>query len=356
MTFDPLLLIGVATFTALIFWFVLGRKKETPEQPAQTQDSASEVTDTPAISEVAEPVSFFSALARSRSQLSSSLKSLFSGGFDEEVREDLEAILLSSDVGVETTDWVLESLEERSKQEGISDPEGLVKLLKEILASTLTASEVTVDESVNSPHVILMIGVNGVGKTTTIGKLAYRFQADERSVLLAAGDTFRAAAVEQLKTWGERNGVPVIAQDTGADSASVLYDACESAKARGTDIVLADTAGRLQNNANLMNELEKIGRVLGKLDIGAPHEVLLVLDAGTGQNAISQAREFSKAIRPTGLVVTKLDGTAKGGIVFALAREFGLPIRYVGLGEKAKDLRAFDAVSFVDAMFLEAPE
>ena len=356
MTFDPLLLIGVATFTALIFWFVLGRKKETPEQPAQTQDSASEVTDTPAISEVAEPVSFFSALARSRSQLSSSLKSLFSGGFDEEVREDLEAILLSSDVGVETTDWVLESLEERSKQEGISDPEGLVKLLKEILASTLTASEVTVDESVNSPHVILMIGVNGVGKTTTIGKLAYRFQADERSVLLAAGDTFRAAAVEQLKTWGERNGVPVIAQDTGADSASVLYDACESAKARGTDIVLADTAGRLQNNANLMNELEKIGRVLGKLDIGAPHEVLLVLDAGTGQNAISQVREFSKAIRPTGLVVTKLDGTAKGGIVFALAREFGLPIRYVGLGEKAKDLRAFDAVSFVDAMFLEAPE
>ena len=356
MTFDPLLLIGVAAFTALIVWFVLERKKQTPEQPAQTQDSAPEVTDTPAISEVAEPVSFFSALTRSRSQLSSSLKSLFSGGFDKEIREDLEVILLSSDVGVETTDWVLESLEERSKQAGISDPEGLVKLLKEILASTLTASELTVDESVNSPHVILMIGVNGVGKTTTIGKLAHRYQADERSILLAAGDTFRAAAVEQLKTWGECNGIPVIAQDTGADSASVLYDACESAKARGTDIVLADTAGRLQNKANLMNELEKIGRVLGKLDIGAPHEVLLVLDAGTGQNAISQAREFSKAIRPTGLVLTKLDGTAKGGIVFALAREFGLPIRYVGLGEKAEDLRAFDAVSFVDAIFSEAPE
>ena len=220
----------------------------------------------------------------------------------------------------------------------------------------MTASEVTVDESVNSPHVILMIGVNGVGKTTTIGKLAHRYLADERSVSLAAGDTFRAAAVEQLKTWGERNGVPVIAQDTGADSASVLYDACESAKARGTDIVLADTAGRLQNKANLMNELEKIGRVLGKLDIGAPHEVLLVLDAGTGQNAISQVREFSKAIRPTGLVLTKLDGTAKGGIVFALAREFGLPIRHVGLGEKTEDLHAFDATSFVDAMFSEAPE
>ena len=356
MTFDPFLLIGVATFIALILSFVLRRKQETPEQSAQTQRSAPQATNTPVNGEVAEPASFFSALARSRSQLSSSLKSLLSGGFDEEIREDLEAILLSSDVGVETTDWVLESLEKRSKQEDISNPEGLVKLLKEILASTLTASERTVDESVNSPHVILMIGVNGVGKTTTIGKLAHRYQADDRSVLLAAGDTFRAAAVEQLKTWGERNGVPVIAQDTGADSASVLYDACESAKARGTDIVLADTAGRLQNKANLMNELEKIGRVLGKLNTGAPHEVLLVLDAGTGQNAISQAREFSKAIRPTGLVLTKLDGTAKGGIVFALAREFGLPIRHVGLGEKTEDLRAFDATSFVDAMFSGAPE
>ncbi len=356
MAFDPFLLIGVVTFIALIVWFVLWRKKVTPEQPVQTQHVALEATNTPVVDEVAESVSFFSALARSRSQISSSLRSLFSGGFDEEIREDLEAILLSSDVGVETTNWVLESLEERSKLEDVSDPEGLVKLLKEILASTLTTSEVTVDERVNSPHVILMIGVNGVGKTTTIGKLAYRYQADERSVLLAAGDTFRAAAVEQLKTWGERNGVPVIAQDNGADSASVLYDACESAKARGTDIVLADTAGRLQNKANLMNELEKIGRVLHKLDIGAPHEVLLVLDAGTGQNAISQAREFSKAIRPTGLVLTKLDGTAKGGIVFALAREFGLPIRYVGLGEKAEDLRTFDATSFVDAMFSEASE
>ncbi|NCV51039.1 MAG: signal recognition particle-docking protein FtsY [Gammaproteobacteria bacterium] len=357
MTFDPLLLVGVAVFVALVAWFVFGRKKAASEEPKQTQDNAPESTNhAPATVEVAEPVSFFKALSRSRSQLSSSLKNLFSGGFDEEIREDLEAILLSSDVGVDTTDWVLETLEERSKQEGVSDPEGLLKLLKDILASTLNASEVTVDEGSNTPHVILMIGVNGVGKTTTIGKLAHRYQADGRSVLLAAGDTFRAAAVEQLKTWGERNGVPVIAQDTGADSASVLFDACESAKARGTDIVLADTAGRLQNKANLMNELEKIGRVLGKLDIGAPHEVLLVLDAGTGQNAISQAREFSKAIQPTGLVLTKLDGTAKGGIVFALSREFGLPIRYVGLGEKAEDLRAFDATAFVDAMFAETSE
>lgn len=356
MIFDPLLLIGVAVFAAFVAWFVFGRKKSTPESSDQPQDTAREPTDLPVVDEVVEPVSFFKALSRSRSQLSTSLKGLFSGGFDEEIREDLEAILLSSDVGVETTDWVLETLEERSKHEGISDSEGLLNLLKEILASTLSSSEIVVDEESNKPHVILMIGVNGVGKTTTIGKLAHRYQADGRSVLLAAGDTFRAAAVEQLKTWGERNGVPVIAQDTGADSASVLFDACESAKARGTDIVLADTAGRLQNKANLMNELEKIGRVLGKLEIGAPHEVLLVLDAGTGQNAISQAREFAKAIQPTGLVLTKLDGTAKGGIVFALAREFGLPIRYVGLGEKAEDLRAFDANAFVDAIFAEASE
>jgi len=356
MIFDPLMLIGIAVFVAFIVWFMFGRKKAAPEAPDQAQDSVRESITAPLADEVAEPVSFFKALSRSRSQLSNSLKGLFSGGFDEEIREDLEAVLLSADVGVETTDWVLETLEERSKQEGISDPDGLLKLLKDILASTLSAAEVVVDESLNTPHVILMIGVNGVGKTTTIGKLAHRYQADGRSVLLAAGDTFRAAAVEQLKTWGERNGVPVIAQDTGADSASVLYDACESAKARGTDIVLADTAGRLQNKANLMNELEKIGRVLGKLDIGAPHEVLLVLDAGTGQNAISQAREFSKAIQATGLVLTKLDGTAKGGIVFALSREFGLPIRYVGLGEKAEDLRAFDATAFVDAMFAEASE
>ncbi|MAW57931.1 MAG: signal recognition particle-docking protein FtsY [Oceanospirillales bacterium TMED33] len=357
MTFDPLLLVGVAIFVALVVWFLFGRKKAISEEPKQPQDNALEsMNHAPVTVENAEPVSFFRALSRSRSQLSSSLKSIFSTGFDEEIREDLEAILLSSDVGVDTTDWVLETLEERSRQDDVSDPDGLLKLLKDILASTLVASTVAVDEGLNKPHVILMVGVNGVGKTTTIGKLAHRYQSDGRSVLLAAGDTFRAAAVEQLKTWGERNRVPVIAQDTGADSASVLFDACESAKARGTDIVLADTAGRLQNKANLMNELEKIGRVLGKLDIGAPHQVLLVLDAGTGQNAISQAREFSKAIQPTGLVLTKLDGTAKGGIVFALSREFGLPIRYVGLGEKAEDLRAFDAEAFVDAMFAEASE
>ncbi|MDG1157395.1 MAG: signal recognition particle-docking protein FtsY, partial [Litorivicinaceae bacterium] len=356
MTVDPVLLIGVLVLVVLVVWFVFGRKNKVPDDATQAAKPSASVIEQVRATEASEPASFFSALARSRSQLSTSLKTLFSGGFDEEIREDLEAILLSSDVGVDTTDWVLETLEARSKQDGITDADGLLRLLKEILASTLSAAEVRVDDSANKPHVVLMIGVNGVGKTTTIGKLAHRYQAANKTVLLAAGDTFRAAAVEQLKTWGDRNGVPVIAQETGADSASVLFDACESAKARGTDIVLADTAGRLQNKANLMNELEKIGRVLGKLGIGAPHEVLLVLDAGTGQNAISQAREFAKAIQPTGLVLTKLDGTAKGGIVFALSREFGLPIRYVGLGEKAEDLREFDATAFVDAIFSETAE
>ena len=356
MTVDPVLLIGVLVLAVLVAWFLFGRKNKASDDTTQTAKPRASATEQVRATEISEPASFFSALARSRSQLSTSLKTLFSGGFDEEIREDLEAILLSSDVGVDTTDWVLETLEARSKQDGITDADGLLQLLKEILASTLSAAEVQVDESVNKPHVVLMIGVNGVGKTTTIGKLAHRYQAANQTVLLAAGDTFRAAAVEQLKTWGDRNSVPVIAQETGADSASVLFDACESAKARGTDIVLADTAGRLQNKANLMNELEKIGRVLGKLGIGAPHEVLLVLDAGTGQNAISQAREFAKAIQPTGLVLTKLDGTAKGGIVFALSREFGLPIRYVGLGEKAEDLREFDATAFVDAIFAETSE
>jgi len=352
MTFDPLLLVGVAVFVALVAWFVFGRKKAASEEPKQTQDNAPESTNhAPATVEVAEPVSFFKALSRSRAQLSSSLKNLFSGGFDEEIREDLEAILLSSDVGVDTTDWVLETLEERSKQEGVSDPEGLLKLLKDILASTLNASEVTVDEGSNTPHVILMIGVNGVGKTTTIGKLAHRYQADGRSVLLAAGDTFRAAAVEQLQAWGERNDVPVIAQHTGADSASVLFDAVQSAKAKGVDVLIADTAGRLQNKAHLMDELEKVVRVMRKIDPALPHETLLVLDAGTGQNAVSQAEQFDASVGVTGLVLTKLDGTARGGVIFAIAERLQRPIRFIGVGEGAEDLQPFVAGDFVAALF-----
>ena len=201
------------------------------------------------------------------------------------------------------------------------------------------------------PYVILMVGVNGVGKTTTIGKLTKKFQAEGKSVMLAAGDTFRAAAVEQLQVWGERNNVPVIAQHTGADSASVIFDAIQSAQSRGTDIVIADTAGRLQNKDNLMHELEKVVRVMKKLDDSAPHEVMLVLDAGTGQNALSQAQVFQQAVGVSGITLTKLDGTAKGGIVFAIARQLQLPIRFIGVGEQAEDLRSFDAETFVDALF-----
>ncbi len=355
MTFDPVFLVGALLISLMVLWLIFKRGKnevlvQSKPNLSALESSHEATLDAPAI----EAISFFVALARTRSQFLGGLKNLFSNGFDEEIRDQLEEILLSADVGVETTDWILSTLEEKAKEESVTDPEDLFALLKQILVSTLDV--VTSSPKFGQPHVILMIGVNGVGKTTTIGKLAYRYRASGATVLLAAGDTFRAAAAEQLKIWGERHQVPVVAQEMGADSASVLYDACESAKARGIDVVLADTAGRLQNKANLMNELEKIGRVLGKLEIGAPHEVLLVLDAATGQNAVSQAREFAKAIQPTGLVLTKLDGTAKGGIVFALSREFGLPIRFVGLGENAQDLCEFDSKAFIDALFLEAPE
>lgn len=350
MTIELLIGVGALLGAASAVWYFRSASKKAPAETAVVQPVADSTSPKAVI---AEPVSFFSALSKSRSQLGQSLRNLFSGGFDDDVREELESVLLSSDVGVETTDWILETLTERAGAQKISDPDGLLVLLKDILSEILQPTAVPLRVDGQKPFVILMIGVNGVGKTTTIGKLAHRFKAEGRSVLLAAGDTFRAAAVEQLKSWGARNDVPVIAQDTGADSASVLYDACESARARGIDVVLADTAGRLQNKANLMSELEKIGRVLGKLDMGAPHEVILVLDAATGQNAVSQAREFAKAIQPTGIVLTKLDGTAKGGIIFALAREFALPIRFVGLGERAEDLQPFDSHAFVDALFAE---
>ena len=349
MSLELSLLIGLIVL--LVVGLVIWRRRAKPGIPAMP---ASSVESTPieAVAEDPKPASFFGALSQSRSIWNTGIRSLFSSGFDATVREELESVLLSADVGVDTSDWILETLEARAKAQGVSDPEGLHAALKEILFEVLQPAEAPlVVPHATSPFVILMVGVNGVGKTTTIGKLAHRFQAEGRTVLLAAGDTFRAAAVEQLRAWGQRIQVPVISQDPGADSASVLFDATQSAKAKGIDIVLADTAGRLQNKSNLMNELEKIGRVLGKLEIGAPHEVLLVLDASTGQNAISQTREFMQVIRPTGLVMTKLDGSAKGGIMFSLAREFGLPIRYVGLGEQAVDLQPFDRRAFIDALF-----
>jgi len=282
------------------------------------------------------------------------LSSLLMGGkkVDDDLLEDLETQLLMADVGVEATQSLINTLTEKLNRKELKDTDALMATLKGELKDILVNSEEPLDPTAKSgPFVILMVGVNGVGKTTTIGKLAKKYQAEGKSVMLAAGDTFRAAAVEQLQVWGERNNVPVVAQHTGADSASVIYDAIESAKSKGVDIVIADTAGRLQNKANLMTELEKVVRVMKKLDVEAPHEVMLVLDAATGQNALSQAKLFTEAVGVSGITLTKLDGTAKGGIIFAIAKQFGLPIRYIGVGEQADDLRPFKSQEFIDALF-----
>lgn len=294
-------------------------------------------------------------LGKTRSKMSEGLQSVFLGAktLDDELLEELETILLTSDVGVEATGVILADLTQRIKRAELKDGEAVYSHLKSLLTDMLKPVEQPLDVSGKKPFVILMVGVNGVGKTTTIGKMASRFQREGKKVMLAAGDTFRAAAVEQLKVWGERNDVPVIAQTTGSDSASVIFDAVEAAIARDVDVLLADTAGRLQNKKNLMDELSKITRVMSKLDNTAPHEVMLTLDAGTGQNALSQAREFLEAVNVTSLVLSKLDGTAKGGVIFALARQLGLPIRFVGIGEQIDDLRPFVAEEFVGALFDE---
>jgi fused signal recognition particle receptor len=270
---------------------------------------------------------------------------------DDALLDELETTLIGADVGVAASTQLIESLRARMHKREFADAGALLVALRAELVALLTpvAQPLRIDTA-QKPFVILMVGVNGVGKTTTIGKLAHKFQDDGFSVMLAAGDTFRAAAVEQLKAWGERNDVPVLAQGSGADAASVIFDALQSARSRGTDVLIADTAGRLHTQGGLMDELAKIRRVLGKLDAEAPHEALLVIDGTTGQNAINQVRQFRQAIGVSGLAVTKLDGTAKGGVVFALAKEFGLPIRFVGLGESLEDLRAFDAGAFVDGL------
>ncbi len=271
---------------------------------------------------------------------------------DDELFEDIETQLLSADIGVEATDVIIQALTDKVGREELMHADALYDALKDELRKLLVPVDkpLVIDRS-KKPYVILMVGVNGVGKTTTIGKLARRFQNDGLSVMLAAGDTFRAAAVEQLQVWGERNHIPVIAQQSGADSASVIFDGVQAAMARGVDVLIADTAGRLHTKSNLMEELSKVVRVMRKLIPDAPHEVLLVLDAGTGQNAINQAREFRNAVGVTGLALTKLDGTAKGGVLFALAKTIGLPIRFIGVGEKLEDLRPFEAEEFVQALF-----
>ncbi|WP_411960210.1 signal recognition particle-docking protein FtsY [Pseudomonas mandelii] len=303
---------------------------------------------------------FFARLKQGLSKTSASIgegmASLFLGKkiIDDELLEDIETRLLTADVGVEATSVIIQRLTQKVARKELADADALYKSLQAELAAMLKPVEQPLKiTSQNKPFVILVVGVNGAGKTTTIGKLAKKLQLEGKKVMLAAGDTFRAAAVEQLQVWGERNKIPVIAQHTGADSASVIFDAVQAAKARGIDVLIADTAGRLHTKDNLMEELKKVRRVISKLDADAPHEVLLVLDAGTGQNAISQAKQFNQTVELTGLALTKLDGTAKGGVIFALAKQFGLPIRYIGVGEGIDDLRTFEAEPFVQALFAE---
>ena len=305
---------------------------------------------------------FFSRLVKgllkTKQNIGAGFRSFFLGKkIDDELFEELEEQLLIADIGVPTTMKIIKNLTEHASRKQLQDAELLYQQLKVEMANILepVAKPLVIDNT-KKPYVILMVGVNGVGKTTTIGKLARKFQAEGKSVMLAAGDTFRAAAVEQLQVWGERNNIPVVAQSTGSDSASVIFDAMQSAAARNIDILIADTAGRLQNKNNLMDELKKIVRVMKKYDETAPHEIMLTLDAGTGQNAISQARLFNEAVGLTGISLTKLDGTAKGGVIFAIADQFNLPIRYIGVGEKIEDLREFDAKEFIEALFVHEEE
>lgn len=299
---------------------------------------------------------FFARLKRSllktKENLGSGFISLFRGKkIDDDLFEELEEQLLIADVGVETTRKIIANLTEGASRKQLRDAEALYGLLKDEMGEILAKVDEPLNIEGKTPFVILMVGVNGVGKTTTIGKLARQFEQQGKSVMLAAGDTFRAAAVEQLQVWGQRNNIPVIAQHTGADSASVIFDAIQAAKARNVDVLIADTAGRLQNKSHLMEELKKIVRVMKKLDEDAPHEIMLTIDASTGQNAISQAKLFHEAVGLTGIALTKLDGTAKGGVIFSVADQFGIPIRYIGVGERIEDLRPFKADDFIEALF-----
>lgn len=292
-------------------------------------------------------------LTRTRSRFRDNLLDFMLGNkpIDAELLEELESQLIMADVGIDATSRVMKSLNQQVSRSEVGDSDALRKALQQELTELLRPVEQPLEiPDSDSPFVILVVGVNGSGKTTTIGKLAKQLQDGGKSVMLAAGDTFRAAAVEQLQTWGERNDVPVIAQGTGSDSASVIFDAVQSAKARNIDVLIADTAGRLHTQSNLMDELQKVKRVMGKVDSSAPHETLIVLDGGTGQNALNQAQQFHEAMQLTGMVVTKLDGTAKGGVIFAIAEKLGLPIRFIGVGEQVADLEVFEAERYVNAL------
>tara|TARA_B100001250_G_scaffold413973_1_gene450037 strand:+ start:334 stop:1563 length:1230 start_codon:yes stop_codon:yes gene_type:complete len=333
--------------------------KSAPAPAAQViLDEPAPVAEKPA-----EKKGFFSrmraGLAKTRDGFTEGLSDLLLGKkeIDDDLLEDLETQLIMADVGVDATTEIMSRLTKRVKRHELNDSEALYEALIEELQDILAVSQkpLVIDSS-KKPYVILMVGINGVGKTTTIGKLAKQYQNKGKKVMLAAGDTFRAAAVEQLQVWGERNNVPVVAQHTGADSASVLFDALQAARSRQMDILIADTAGRLHTKDNLMQELEKVVRVMKKIDPEAPHEVMLVLDAGTGQNAINQTKQFLQWVGVSGLTLTKLDGTAKGGIVFALAKQFGLPVRFIGVGEGIDDLRPFNADEFTRALFARSDD
>lgn len=346
------------------------RQPETrlPSAGEQVAAEVAEVKPEPATAAAIAPVSglqpqpaerpgFFArlkqGLTKTSQNLGNGLASLFLGKkIDEDLYEELETQLLMADVGVDTSQKLIKQLVQHADRKQLKDADSLFDKLQQEMALLLDDVEQPLQlKGADGPFVILMVGVNGVGKTTTIGKMAQQFKQQGKSVMLAAGDTFRAAAVEQLQVWGERNAIPVIAQHSGADSASVIFDAYQAAKARGVDVLIADTAGRLQNKAHLMEELKKIVRVMKKIDANAPHEVMLTLDAGTGQNALSQARLFKEAVDITGISLTKLDGTAKGGVIFAIADQFQLPIRYIGVGEGIDDLRVFNSKDFIKALF-----
>lgn len=326
------------------------------EMPETSNNEQTTITDS---IEPLEQQSWFTrlkkSLNRTRQSFTQSIASLVLGKkeIDTDLLDELEMILIGADIGLDATDKIITNLTEQVSRKELKDPENLIQALKTQLTQLLEPVEqpLQIPENHTGPFVILMVGVNGAGKTTTIGKLAKRFQNEGKSVMLAAGDTFRAAAVEQLQAWGERNQIPVVAQKTGADSAAVIFDAIQSAKAKKIDVLIADTAGRLHTQSNLMEELKKVKRVIQKVDASAPHEVMLVLDSGTGQNALNQAAQFNDAMALTGITLTKLDGTAKGGIIFALADKMATPVRFIGVGEAINDLRVFDANEFSEALF-----
>ena len=336
----------------------IAEQQKLAEEKAQHQREAEVIAEQQKAESSPPKEGFFkrlkNRLAKTRSNLTDGMADLLLGKkqIDDELLEDLETLLLTADVGIDATSRIIDDLTGRVRRKELSDPAALSDILKQQLAGLLShSSQEPLQAADDRPQVILMVGINGAGKTTTIGKLAKKLQDDGQKVMLAAGDTFRAAAVEQLQAWGERNDIPVIAQHTGADSASVLFDALQAATARKVDVLIADTAGRLHTKSNLMDELTKIARVMKKIDPDAPHEVMLVVDAGTGQNALNQAEQFNQAVKLTGITLTKLDGTAKGGIVFAIADKLKLPIRFIGVGEAIEDLRHFDADEFVNALF-----